>query len=114
LWAFETDDWIYSLPTVADGIVFVGSFDNNLYAVEAEVAKSSEGSRLNLGSFGHYGDWESANQSININTVNKNYDSEDLDSESSELVPGFGIGSGIAALGTSDYILKRRLEDDSE
>jgi outer membrane protein assembly factor BamB len=34
-WAFETDGWVRSSPTVADGTVYVGSNDNNLYAVDA-------------------------------------------------------------------------------
>jgi outer membrane protein assembly factor BamB len=34
-WAFETGDWVLSSPTVADGTVYVGSFDGNLYAVDA-------------------------------------------------------------------------------
>lgn len=44
-------------------------------------------------------------------------DSETTDgneTETNESVPGFGIGSGLAALGAISYILKRRLTDDSE
>jgi len=35
-WAFDTGDGVYSSPTVVDGTVFVGSDDENLYAVDAE------------------------------------------------------------------------------
>jgi outer membrane protein assembly factor BamB len=35
-WAFETGGSVYSSPTVADRTVYVGSGDNNLYAVDAE------------------------------------------------------------------------------
>ena len=33
-WAFKTDGWILSSPAVADGLVFFGSDDKNLYALE--------------------------------------------------------------------------------
>jgi tetratricopeptide (TPR) repeat protein len=51
---------------VWDGTVFVGSWDNNLYAVDAGVEGSSEGSRALLGTQGHHEDWQYANQSITI------------------------------------------------
>ena len=35
-WAFQTGDWVRSSPTVVDGTVFVGSHDDNLYAVDTE------------------------------------------------------------------------------
>jgi outer membrane protein assembly factor BamB len=34
-WAFKTGGRVYSSPAVADGVVFVGSTDGNLYAVDA-------------------------------------------------------------------------------
>jgi len=34
-WAFETGDSVRSSPTVVDGTCFIGSEDNNLYAVDA-------------------------------------------------------------------------------
>jgi tRNA A-37 threonylcarbamoyl transferase component Bud32 len=34
-WRFETGDPVWSSPAVADGIVFVGSNDHNLYAMDA-------------------------------------------------------------------------------
>ncbi len=36
LWSFECEDEIRSTPCVADGKVFVGAYDNNLYAVDVE------------------------------------------------------------------------------
>ncbi len=33
-WKFKTEDAVFSSPAVADGIVFFGSSDNYLYAVE--------------------------------------------------------------------------------
>ena len=35
VWEFETGDDVDSSPTVADGTVFVGSADNNVYALDA-------------------------------------------------------------------------------
>ncbi|WP_136718612.1 protein kinase domain-containing protein [Halorientalis salina] len=34
-WSFKTGDWVRSSPTVVDGTVYVGSNDDNLYAVDA-------------------------------------------------------------------------------
>ena len=36
LWAFRCEDEIRSRPSVAKGIVFVGAYDNNLYALTAD------------------------------------------------------------------------------
>ena len=33
-WKFKTEDGVVSSPAVADGIVYFGSFDHYLYAVE--------------------------------------------------------------------------------
>ncbi len=35
LWSFECEDEVRGTPTVADGVVYVGCYDNNLYALEA-------------------------------------------------------------------------------
>ena len=34
-WAFDTGDTVISSPAVVDGIVYVGSWDNNIYALDA-------------------------------------------------------------------------------
>jgi outer membrane protein assembly factor BamB/tRNA A-37 threonylcarbamoyl transferase component Bud32 len=34
-WVFETGDKVYSSPLVADGVVYIGSNDGNLYALDA-------------------------------------------------------------------------------
>ena len=39
LWRFATGDGVYSSPAVANGIVYVGSEDKNLYAVDAVTGK---------------------------------------------------------------------------
>jgi len=51
---------VVSSPTVWDGTVFVGSSDNNVYALDAgeSVDGSSEGSRVNLGTLGHHHRWD--------------------------------------------------------
>src|SRR5579884_2084402 len=38
-WKFQTNGWVISSPAVAKGLVYVGSDDNNLYAVEADSGK---------------------------------------------------------------------------
>ncbi|WBB58107.1 serine/threonine-protein kinase [Streptomyces sp. WMMC500] len=40
LWAFATRDGVHSSPTVADAVVYFGSLDGNLYAVDAATGKS--------------------------------------------------------------------------
>lgn len=35
-WRFKTGNIVHSSPTVVDGTVFVGSADNNLYAVDVQ------------------------------------------------------------------------------
>jgi outer membrane protein assembly factor BamB len=39
VWEFVCEDEIRSSPTVADGIVYIGSFDHNLYAVDARTGR---------------------------------------------------------------------------
>jgi len=39
LWRFPTGDGVYSSPAVADGTVYVGSEDKNLYAIDAVTGK---------------------------------------------------------------------------
>ena len=35
LWSYTTGAYVYSSPAVANGVVYVGSFDNNVYALNA-------------------------------------------------------------------------------
>ncbi len=39
LWKFETKDAIESAPAIADGVAYIGSFDENLYAVDLATGK---------------------------------------------------------------------------
>jgi len=36
LWKYATGGWITSSPAVADGKVYVGSYDNNIYCLDAD------------------------------------------------------------------------------
>src|SRR6185312_10211068 len=38
-WTFKTDGPIIGSPAIADGVVYIGSIDGNLYAVEQETGK---------------------------------------------------------------------------
>ena len=40
-WKFHTDGQVISSPAVANGMIFVGSTDGNLYAVDLESGKRS-------------------------------------------------------------------------
>ncbi|QGA84424.1 PQQ-binding-like beta-propeller repeat protein [Halomicrobium sp. LC1Hm] len=51
-WRFETNHSVWSSPTVVDGTVFVGS--DSVYALEADIEGTSEGSRVRLGALGHH------------------------------------------------------------
>ncbi len=39
LWSFACEDEIRGAPVVAQGVVYVGSYDNNLYALDAQAGK---------------------------------------------------------------------------
>ena len=39
LWSYATGDVVVSVPTVADGVVYVGSNDNHLYALDADTGE---------------------------------------------------------------------------
>lgn len=38
-WTYETDGGIWSSPVVADGVVYIGSYDKHLYALSAETGE---------------------------------------------------------------------------
>jgi serine/threonine-protein kinase len=33
VWSFTTGDYVFSSPAVVNGTVYVGSYDNNVYAI---------------------------------------------------------------------------------
>jgi outer membrane protein assembly factor BamB len=80
-WGFtEPHDLVRSSPVVVEGTVYFGSYDGNLYAVDAGVSGSSEGSRVSLGTLGHHDGWrgESAGDTEDAE------DTEDADQEPDE------------------------------
>jgi len=58
-WRFEDSaEGLHTSPTVVDGTVYIGSYARGkLYAVNAGVSGSSEGSRVLLGTLGHHHTW---------------------------------------------------------
>lgn len=60
----------YSSPTVVDGIIYVGG-GQTLYAFDGRRVGSpdSEGSRADLGTFGHHNGWRYSDQTIEIDPV---------------------------------------------
>jgi PGF-CTERM protein len=102
-WTFETADYVDSSPTV----------------VNDPESGDSIGSRVMLGTLGHYGNWRYAGQSINIvqsgsdNTSNESGSEDSSDEGGSDgSGPGFGAGGALAGLGGAGYLLKRRFDDD--
>jgi len=86
---------VESSPTVVDGTVYVGSFDDNVYAIEAGVSGSSEGSRVRHRTLGHHDRFGSGE-----NTISTTGDRGDGSSEGVSL-PGFGVGAAVAGLGAT-------------
>ncbi|MDT9191305.1 MAG: PQQ-binding-like beta-propeller repeat protein, partial [Limnospira sp. PMC 894.15] len=39
MWKFRTEDGIFSSPAVSGGVVYFGSYDNHLYAVDANTGQ---------------------------------------------------------------------------
>lgn len=56
-WSYETGEAVWGSPTVVDGTLYVGNDDGKLYALDAGVTGSSEGSRVLLGTLGHTDAW---------------------------------------------------------
>jgi outer membrane protein assembly factor BamB len=38
-WKFKTDDGVEGTPAIADGVVYIGSYDENLYAIDLKTGK---------------------------------------------------------------------------
>lgn len=67
-WAVQTSGSIQSSPTVVDGTVYVGSLDNNIYALQTDHGRSSEDSRILLGTKGHHHEWNGDSDDTNLAT----------------------------------------------
>lgn len=135
-WTFETDGDVYSSPTVVDGTLFVGSADGNLYALEAGVSGSRDGSRVMLGTLGHHGDWQYADQTIEVGQspteaeTNTERTSRRPSGRANETAvpprngtdetttaddggtPGFGLGAAAGAIGGGLLFQRIRTTDD--
>ena len=104
-WHAITADIVRSSPTVADGIVFTGSDDGNVYALDAGVEGSSECSRTHLGTLGHH------DQEVAFDEDIDHPDDLDADFDADEQLPGFGMSTALAGIGAVGYLLRRRLDD---
>jgi outer membrane protein assembly factor BamB len=135
-WGFGIEGEVNSSPTVADGIVYVGSRDNSLYAVEAEGTGSSAGSRAQLRTLGHIGAAENGSSGqtpaptaspTSTGTDRQSGESTPATSAASgepsestpateeataEDGPGFGLLAAAGALGGGGYLLRQRASDD--
>ena len=76
-WPFETGARVNSSPTVVDGVVYFGSDDSSVYAVEAGVEESSEGSRVLLGTLGHHDNFRYAVANDGEGSGDEGVDSEE-------------------------------------
>lgn len=101
-WEFEMNDFINSSPTVVDGTVYFGSggvnsHDTNVYAVDAGVEGSSEGSRARLATEGHHEEWEYADHTL----------AGDPEEDDDDGIPAPGVAGTAAAIGGASYLLYR-------
>jgi PGF-CTERM protein len=103
-WSFELSARVDSSPTVVDGIVYFGCDDNKVYALDAGVDGSSEGSRVRLETLGHHDGFRE--------TTDETGNTEDDSADGGG--PGFGVGGAVAALGGVGYLLRRRLTAESK
>ena len=113
-WRADTGGPVLSSPTVVDGTLYVGSRGGDVYALAAE--GSSEGSRVQLGTLGHHGDWRHADQSVDTVTDSGDGDAggdagDDADDDG--FGPGLGPGAALAGLGGAGYLV-HRLQDGAD
>ena len=57
IWQSELSHWVNSSPIQVDGILYVGSADGALIALESNIAGSSADTRVMLGTLGHHHGW---------------------------------------------------------
>lgn len=85
-WEFETGGSVRSSPTVVDGDVYIGSDDSKLYALDAGINGSSEGSRAALELLGYHDSTHSGLETNGVSTQltesSKPSPSEDADPDS--------------------------------
>ena len=139
-WAFETGDGVFSSRTVADGTVFVGSGDSNLYAVDAasgeqqwatETGAVIESSPTvadgtvyvgsndgNLYALDAGVEGSSEGSRVLLETLGHHGEAgDDETAETADGAPGFGVSAAITGLGGAGYLMQQRLsgsESDGE
>jgi len=124
-WMFEIEDAVVSSPTVTDGTVFVGGENGNLYAINAGVEGSSEGSRVLSGTLGHHDERvEYEVGSVETRYTGQENDEDDADERGTltQFVPGDGAGGsplligggGVATVGAGYFAYKKIRDGDDE
>jgi outer membrane protein assembly factor BamB len=95
-------------PLVVDGVLYAGTTDGPVYAVETEVSGSSRDSVAQLGTLGHHDGWLYADGAADREG------NGDTDDASDGFGPGLGVGSALAALGGAGYLLGSRIADSDD
>ncbi|WP_174811711.1 PQQ-binding-like beta-propeller repeat protein [Salinadaptatus halalkaliphilus] len=131
-WAFDTGNPVGIVhhqpsPTVVDGIVYFVN-GNTVYALEAGVSGSSEGTRMQLGTLGHHDVWAdtaAAGDRPSLDEIEQERESNDRSGDSddgtaggtggsgggtaeADGLPGPGVVGTLGALGSVSYLLARR------
>ncbi|WP_338016487.1 outer membrane protein assembly factor BamB family protein [Natrialba swarupiae] len=139
-WRFDTETPIGLMqhapsPTVVDGIVYFSN-DTTVYAIDAGIAGSGAGSRMQYGTLGHHDTWaetaaaadrpslEEIHQPRDVGGGSGDDDgsADDPDSTddgtagsgSDDSLPGLGVASALASIGGVSYLLARRGTTKSE
>lgn len=133
LWQVEIgDEPVSSQPIVVDGVLYAvvdmsleGQHQGDLVAIEAEGDGSSIDSRVVQGVLNHNDGWTgdgaavispgvSSEGSDDDGSSGNGTDGEEGNGDDDDGSPGFGIVSGIAAVGGGAYAASRRLRRDEE
>lgn len=139
-WKLSTSNRIISSPTVMGDTVYIGG-SGMLYAINATTGEQvweftepasrvvssptvvetptdgdSAGSRVNLGTLGHHHVFAERGPTdpSEIDISEFDSDMQSFSDEDGDGIPGFGVGSTVAALGGVAYLLKRHLTDTDE
>ncbi len=111
LWTFSAGDWMVGGPAVANGVVYVGSADTNVYAIDA--GSGEELWRFTTDGEVHARPWVSSNGLVYVGNETGTLYAIDVESQTSvmEYSAGDSIRStpwvvdGIAYFGTYDFSL---------
>lgn len=119
LWTIEVGDGIDAVadeditgigaPVVADGIVYIGTIDNRLVAIEEDEIES-----IDLSTPTPTPTPTSTPTPTPEETPAESDDSSDDTDSDDGFGPGFGLFSGLAGLGGAAYLLKRYDDGDDE